>query len=142
MPPRAVVTGGAGFIGSHVADRLLEFGCEGLVIDNLASGPRSNVPPAALLEECDVADGKMESLLAKLAWRSSHPLRRSGAVASSARDPSLDAPSNVVGTARTEPVQSAGASRCQRFVYVTTRGTPLSRGDSTANPCAVPLGVR
>jgi hypothetical protein len=41
------VTGGAGFIGSHVADRLLGFGHEVLIVDNLASGSRANIPSSA-----------------------------------------------------------------------------------------------
>ena len=100
-PPRAVVTGGAGFIGSHVVDRLVKLGYRVLVIDNLASGSGSDVPSAALLEECDVADPRMEPLLAK--WQGELLVHCAAqvSVASSVRDPVLDAHSNIVGTART-----------------------------------------
>jgi UDP-glucose 4-epimerase len=119
-PPRAVVTGGAGFIGSHVVDRLLEIGYDVLVVDNLASGSRSNVPPAARLEECDVADPSVDSLLAR--WRGEVVVHCAAqvSVASSVCDPVLDARSNIIGTVRT--VQAAAAGGCRRFVYVSTAG--------------------
>jgi UDP-N-acetylglucosamine/UDP-N-acetyl-alpha-D-glucosaminouronate 4-epimerase len=53
---RALVTGGAGFIGSHLADALLADGAEVVVLDDLSTGLRSNVPAGAKLLEGDVAD--------------------------------------------------------------------------------------
>ena len=55
---RAVVTGGAGFIGSHVAEALLGAGFEVEVIDDLSSGSRANVPRGAVLREVDIRDGE------------------------------------------------------------------------------------
>jgi UDP-glucose 4-epimerase len=53
---RALVTGGAGFIGSHLVDALLARGDDVVVLDNLATGKRSNVAPGAVFVEGDVAD--------------------------------------------------------------------------------------
>ena len=53
---RALVTGGAGFIGSHVVDALVERGDNVWVVDNLASGKRHNVNEGARLVEVDVRD--------------------------------------------------------------------------------------
>ena len=53
---RAIVTGGAGFIGSHVTDALLARGDEVWVVDNLASGKRERVPDAATFAELDIRD--------------------------------------------------------------------------------------
>jgi UDP-glucose 4-epimerase len=129
--PRAVVTGGAGFIGSHVVDRLVELGYRVLVIDNLASGSRSDVPSAALLEERDVADPRVEPLLAK--WQGELLVHCAAqvSVASSVRDPGLDAHSNIVGTVRT--LQAAAAGGCRRFVYLTTGGALY--GEPRYLPC-------
>jgi UDP-glucose 4-epimerase len=55
---KAVVTGGAGFIGSHLAAALLERGYEVHVIDNLSAGKRENVPAGALFHELDILDTK------------------------------------------------------------------------------------
>src|SRR5262249_60936440 len=53
---RAIVTGGAGFIGSHVVEALLARGDEVLVVDDLSRGKRENVPEGARLEVVDVRE--------------------------------------------------------------------------------------
>lgn len=53
---KVLVTGGAGFIGSHIVDRLVASGHEVVVLDNLTTGKRENVNPKAALAEVDVAD--------------------------------------------------------------------------------------
>ncbi len=53
---KALVTGGAGFIGSHVADALLARGDQVWVVDNLSSGKRENVPARATFLEMDIRD--------------------------------------------------------------------------------------
>jgi UDP-glucose 4-epimerase len=53
---RAIVTGGAGFIGSHVVEALLARGDEVLVVDDLSSGKRENLPDGARLEETDIRE--------------------------------------------------------------------------------------
>ena len=51
---KVIVTGGAGFIGSHLADRLLSMGAEVVVIDDLSSGYIQNVPEKATFYKCSV----------------------------------------------------------------------------------------
>ena len=53
-PRRVLVTGGAGFIGSHVADAYLEAGYDVWVLDNLSSGGRANIPEGAEFIELDI----------------------------------------------------------------------------------------
>ena len=57
MPIRAIVTGGAGFIGSHMADGLLARGDSVVVVDDLSSGRRERVPAGADLRTIDIRDG-------------------------------------------------------------------------------------
>jgi UDP-glucose 4-epimerase len=52
---KAIVTGGAGFIGSHIADKLLKLGAKVTIIDNLSSGKAENIPTGAKFVEADVA---------------------------------------------------------------------------------------
>ena len=54
--PRYLVTGGAGFIGSHLVDALLARGDEVVVLDDLSTGKKTNLPAKARLVEADVAD--------------------------------------------------------------------------------------
>lgn len=56
MADKAVITGGAGFIGSHLADRLLSLGQEVVILDNLSSGFIENIPPSARLVRGDATD--------------------------------------------------------------------------------------
>ena len=55
---RILVTGGAGFIGSHLVDALLDAGHEAIVIDNLATGVRENLNPQARFYEADIRDAE------------------------------------------------------------------------------------
>jgi UDP-glucose 4-epimerase len=57
-PGRVVITGGAGFIGSHVADAFLADGAEVLVIDDLSTGLAENVPAAAEFQRVDIVDAQ------------------------------------------------------------------------------------
>ena len=52
---KAIVTGGAGFIGSHIADKLLKLGAKVIIIDNLSSGKTKNIPVGARFIDADIA---------------------------------------------------------------------------------------
>lgn len=65
MTRRTIVTGGAGFIGSHLVDRLLAAGEQVVVLDNLSSGNRDNLPPQAKLVLGDVTDAALVAELAR-----------------------------------------------------------------------------
>ena len=60
---KILVTGGAGFIGSHISDALLAAGHEVHILDNLSTGKKENVPANAVLHEMDIRDAAVESLL-------------------------------------------------------------------------------
>ena len=65
MAERVLVTGGAGFIGSHVAEHYLRAGYGVTVLDDLSSGRRENVPAGAEFVEADVRSEDARSLLAE-----------------------------------------------------------------------------
>jgi UDP-glucose 4-epimerase len=117
---RVVVTGGAGFIGSHVADAFLERGDDVLVVDDLSSGSRDNVHPKAELAELDIADAAAlrkrldafePELIAHLAAQSS--------VTISVENPDLDFASNVRGTFN---ICQAAAGLRTRVLFASTGG--------------------
>lgn len=113
-----LVTGGAGFIGSHVTDRLLARGDRVLVIDNFATGRRDNLPAHRhlTLVEGTIAD---TALVDRLCAEFKPELLVHAAA--SYKDPdnwAEDARTNVVGTANV--VQAARRHRVKRFIYFQT----------------------
>jgi UDP-glucose 4-epimerase len=118
---RVLITGGAGFIGSHVADALLAEGCIVEILDNLSTGRRENVPAAAPLREVDLRD-RAAVAAAVAAFRPQvichHAAQAS--VAISVREPILDAEVNVLGTIHL--LDAAVANGVERFVFASTGG--------------------
>jgi UDP-glucose 4-epimerase len=95
---RAVVTGGAGFVGSHVADRLLEQGYEVLVVDDLSAGIRTNVPADADFAELDIRDrGKLSWAFDAFKPNVVCHLAAQASVTFSVREPEHDLEVNVAG---------------------------------------------
>jgi UDP-glucose 4-epimerase len=115
---KILITGGSGFIGSHLADRLLARGDEVLVIDNYATGRRDNLTPQANLQviEGTIADGE----LVQKAFESFKPDQVVHAAASY-KDPNNwveDSRTNVVGT--TNVVQASQSQGIKRLIYFQT----------------------
>lgn len=107
---RAIVTGGAGFIGSHVVDALLSRGDEVVVVDDLSTGRRENVPPGARMVEADIRREGLTELFAELKPQVCFHLAAQADVRVSVDDPVRDAAVNVLGTVRVlEAARSCGA---------------------------------
>lgn len=107
---RAIVTGGAGFIGSHVAEALVAGGDEVVVVDDLSSGKRENVPAGARLVELDVRDAALSALFEEVRPEVCFHLAAQASVTVSVERPALDADVNVLGTIQVlEAARRAGA---------------------------------
>ena len=98
MSRTILITGGAGFIGSHLAEEALEAGDRVVVVDNLITGRRENVPAGAEFLEKDISDPDMEEVLAErgVTVVSHHAAQAN--VRHSAQDPVFDAQANIVGS--------------------------------------------
>ena len=94
---KVLLTGGAGFIGSHVVDHLLVRGHEVVVVDDLSSGKRENVPDGAVFYERDVRDGCAEVFEEFVPEALCHQAAQMD-VRRSVREPAFDADVNVIGT--------------------------------------------
>ena len=117
---RAIVTGGAGFIGSHLVDALLAEDDEVVVLDNLSSGRRENVGPGATLLEGDIRD----AAAVRHAFAEAEPevcfhLAAQADVRVSVERPDYDAEVNVLGTIR---VLEAARAHGARVVFASTGG--------------------
>jgi UDP-glucose 4-epimerase len=99
MPQRALVTGGAGFIGSHLVDALIAAGNEVTVVDDLSSGAARNVPPAAELRTIDIVDrGALHDAIEQARPDAIFHLAAQASVVASVEDPLRDCAVNVEGT--------------------------------------------
>lgn len=118
---KIAVTGGAGFIASHVVDAMLEAGHDVLVIDDLSTGKRENLNPGAAFEECDIRDGKaVEKLLAdyKPDFVNHHAAQID--IRKSVADPAFDAQVNVVGSITM--LNAAATCGARGFLFASTGG--------------------
>src|SRR5215470_4712041 len=115
---RALVTGGAGFIGSNLVDALVARGDEVVVVDDLSTGKRQNVNSAARLVELDIRAPELGDVFAGTAPDVCFHLAAQADVPTSVLRPDFDAEVNVVGTVR---VLQAAAERTQ-VVFSSTGG--------------------
>jgi UDP-glucose 4-epimerase len=127
---RALVTGGAGFIGSHLVDALLADGYEVTVIDDLSSGSARNVAPGAELQRIDVVDrAALHAAIEQARPRAIFHLAAQASVVASVADPLRDCAVNVQGTLGVLDV----AARLEVPVVFTSTGGALY-GDAAPMP--------
>ncbi len=138
---RALVTGGAGFIGSNIVDALIARGDEVAVIDNLSSGRRENLTGAlasgATLHEADIRD----AAAVRAAFDAARPqlvfhLAAQVDVRKSLSDPAEDARINVVGTINV--LEAAREHAVHRLVNTSTGGAIYGETDVFPTPETVP----
>ena len=134
---RALVTGGAGFIGSHITDALLDAGHSVTVIDDLSRGRRAQVNPAARFVELDITS---DGLAAAVADAEPEVVFHHAAqidVRESVRDPLHDADVNVVGTVNV--LRAAVDAGTRRVVFASSGGAIYGETDviptSEETPC-------
>lgn len=118
---RVLITGGAGFIGSHVAERALAKGWKVAVLDSLCSGRRENVPDGADFFEVDIRSGD-DVTAAFEEFRPTHISHQAAqaSVAVSVREPQMDADVNIIGSLNV--MSAAVAVNAERFVFASTGG--------------------
>jgi len=117
---RILVTGGAGFIASHVSDSLLALGHHVAIVDNLATGKRENLPPAATFYEVDTRDQALHDV-----FRAETPevVVHHAAhieVARSVREPAYDASVNILGSLNL--LECCRAYGVRKVIYAGTAG--------------------
>jgi UDP-glucose 4-epimerase len=134
---KILVTGGAGFIGSHLTERLLSDGHEVLVLDNFSTGKHSNLPrsPALTLLQGDVADAQAAAEAVRGCQAVFH-LAAVASVQASVDDPVGTNRTNLAGTITLlEAAARAGVKRvvyaCSAAVYGDARELPISEATRT-----------
>lgn len=128
---KILVTGGAGFIGSHVVDLFLKNDYEVVVIDDLSTGRASNLNPAALFYEADIRGPEIAGILNKEKpdYISHHAAQID--VRRSVSEPIFDAEVNILGSINL--LESARGSGLKRIIYSSTGGAVY--GEPEYLPC-------
>jgi UDP-glucose 4-epimerase len=129
---RALVTGGAGFIGSHVVDRLLQQGFHVAVVDNLSTGKPGNVSQSAAFYNVDIRSRKLGGIFRQEQPEVVFHLAAQASVPSSIARPVEDARNNVLGSLNL--LEQCKRYKVERFIYTSTGGALY--GDPQQLPCA------
>ena len=116
----ALVTGGGGFIGSHLVDRLIQDGNNVAVIDDFTSGKTANLNTEAELYERDICSGEIAKIIDKVRPDTIFHLAAQISVTSSVRDPVRDARINVMGSLNL--MEAVRGNSNPRFVFTSTGG--------------------
>lgn len=124
---RVLVTGGGGFIGSHLVDALLARGDEPVVLDDWSGGSRDNLPPGVETLDMDVADPRTVSAIAALRPDGIIHGAAQVSVPRSMADPDRDRAVNVVGTAHV--LAGAREAGSPRVVFLSTGGGIYGESD-------------
>jgi len=130
-PKTVLVTGGAGFIGSHLVDRLLSLDHKVVVIDNLSTGKLKNLNPAATFHHLDITQPSVTEVFAREQPDVVFHLAAQISVTESTKDPFHDSNVNVFGTLRL--LEAARRSGIEKFIYSSTGGALY--GEPETDPC-------
>lgn len=134
---RVLVTGGAGFIGSHVADHFLAAGAVVTVLDDLSSGRREQVPAGATFVHAGVASPEAAALVRDGHFDVICHLAAQIDVRKSVADPIFDATQNILGTLNLIEAMRAGGHPT-RFVFTSTGGATYGDLAPVPSPESVP----
>jgi UDP-glucose 4-epimerase len=135
---KVLVTGGAGFIGSHVVDGLVGAGHRVAVVDNLTTGSTRWLPAAAALHAVDLRSPRLADVLAAERPDAVIHLAAQAAVARSVSDPGFDAQVNLLGGLNA--LAAATRAGVRRFLYASSGGAAYA--DTAPLPAAEDAPIR
>jgi len=127
---KVLVTGGAGFIGSHVVDLLVQSGCRVSVVDDLSTGRFENINPRVNFYKHDIRDQYMEETLVREKPEAVIHLAAQADVQRSLKAPRADAEINILGTLNL--LTACAVCGVGKVVYASTAAR-------YGNPCRLPL---
>lgn len=117
---KILVTGGAGFIGSHLTDAFIELGHEVVVVDNLVTGRKENLNPKAKFYEADIRGAEIAEIFAREKFQVVCHQAAQMDVRKSVADPRYDADVNIIGTLNL--LEQAGKTGVQSILFASSGG--------------------
>lgn len=142
---KVLVTGGAGFIGSHVVDAYVDAGWDVTVVDNLSTGTQANLNERATFHQLDIRDPALADVLSRERPDVVNHHAAQASVPLSVADPRLDADINILGTIHL--FDACRAAGVRRIVYASTGGAlygnpeRLPAGEDTPIRPLAPYGI-
>jgi len=134
---KILVTGGAGFIGSHIVALYTKAGHEVLVIDNLSSGSKKNVDQKAHFEQVDINDPSLHEIIGRFKPEIVNHQAAQIDVRKSVEDPSYDAQVNIVGSLKVfEAARKAGSLK--KILFASSGGAAYGDTDTIPTDESVP----
>jgi len=124
---KILITGGAGFIASHIAERYIELGHEVVIVDNLVTGKRENIPSKATFYEVDICDSKLSQIFEKEKPDIVNHHAAQMDVRKSVDDPIYDATVNVLGGLNV--MQNCVKHDVQKVIFASTGGAIYGEQD-------------
>src|SRR3989339_2243478 len=115
---KILVTGGAGFIGSHLVDSLIRDGHQVLVVDDLSFGKKEYISSKAEFIELDIRDRQVEKVLTDFSPEVVYHLAAQKNVRTSLENPRLDAEINILGSLNV--LQGAIKAATKKFIFVSS----------------------
>src|SRR5271169_2991422 len=115
---KVLVTGGAGFIGSHLVDRLVSRGDRVIVIDNLATGRKANLNPLAQFHEFGVCNLELKQIFEAEKPQLVFHLAAQTSVHRSVSDPDYDGQTNILGGLNV--ISSCAMTGVQKLIYASS----------------------
>jgi UDP-glucose 4-epimerase len=117
---KVLVTGGAGFIGSHLVDSLIQQGCRVVVVDNLSTGRLENINPAATFYQVDICNSGLEGIFEKERPEFVNHQAAQTVIQKSMEDPVFDAKQNILGSLNL--ISQCLRFRVKKIVYASSGG--------------------
>ena len=133
---RILVTGGAGFIGSHVADAYLAAGAQVWIVDDLSSGSRANIPADAEFVEMDIRDPEIRGLFREVRFDLVNCHAAQIDVRLSVMDPARDAGINLLGLLNL--AEAAVEVGTERVIFVSSGGVVYGEPEQIPTPESAP----
>lgn len=125
------VTGGAGFIGSHICDRLIKDGHEVTIIDNLVTGKKENINPSCEFLEVDIRDKNIKQIFEERKFDVLFHQAAQMNVRVSVQDPMYDSDNNITGSLNL--YEACKATGVKKVIFASSGGTVY--GEQDYHPC-------
>jgi len=129
---KIIVSGGAGFIGSHLTDKLIEKGHNVVVVDNLSTGKKENLNPKAKFYEMDICDSNISQIFQDEKPEIVFHFAAQIDVRKSVKDPIQDAKTNILGSLNL--LQNCQKAGVKKFIFASSGGAIYGDTDVIPTP--------